>query len=442
MAGAQAQAVPSSRKKFLKNLTVLVGGTASSRVIGILAAPILTRIYDPADFALLAVVVALASLFIPIASLSYEQAIAVSQRQSESDNLFIVSLLLPAVLGLVLVLVGFFFGDILATMLRNAELAAWIWAVPLFVVIRGWLKAGSYYCVRKSAFSLISAVAVAEALATAGAKLGAAHIWGASSATLLFGGLFGVTLGGVMFAIVIWFTTFRAVVKKVSVSGMLAGIKGYKEFPLFNSWTLLVNAVAENVVLLLFSGFFSPAIVGAYSLANRMVNMPAAYVGSNFSKAFLGHAAEHHRRGRALSRTLVQGTAALAGVGVVPFAALFLFGTEIFGFVFGSSWMTAGRYAEIIAPGLFFVLINKPAAATYSIYRKVRERLIYSVLYTIARVAGIVIGLMRFGDPAACLAILAAVMVIFNCFFIGFAYTFTLRGDSDVAEARDSQSLR
>ena len=48
---------------FLKAVSVLMGGTAFAQLLSVLITPLLTRLYSPNDFALLAIYISLHAIF-------------------------------------------------------------------------------------------------------------------------------------------------------------------------------------------------------------------------------------------------------------------------------------------------------------------------------------------------------------------------------------------
>src|SRR5690606_1181995 len=269
---------------FVRNVGLLSGGTVGARAIGLLAAPFLSRIYEPSDFALLAVVTSLSSTLFAASSLSYDQAIAVTRREAESSNLFVVSLLLVGALGVILLVPALVFPHGIAGLLNNPELAVWAWTIPVVVVARGWLQVAGFLCVRNAWFAVIGAAALAEGVVAAAAKLGLAYLWGPDPGAMLIGAILGIGAGVATFAGGPRLRPPGSGRHRMSKARMIAAVKRYREFPLFNSWTTLLNAVSENINVLLFSAFFSPAVVGAYSFARRTVSVPVTYLGTNVYK--------------------------------------------------------------------------------------------------------------------------------------------------------------
>ena len=63
------------KSRFARNVAVVSAGSAMGQGLLIVSAPLLTRLYTPADFGVLAVYVSIVSILVVVASLRYEMAI-------------------------------------------------------------------------------------------------------------------------------------------------------------------------------------------------------------------------------------------------------------------------------------------------------------------------------------------------------------------------------
>ncbi|HEX7001835.1 MAG TPA: hypothetical protein VF164_09075, partial [Trueperaceae bacterium] len=74
----------------LRNVGMLAVGTAAGHVVSILAAPLLTRVYSPADFGLLAVFTAVTAIAGVAVSLRLGLAVAVPAEHEEGIEIVLV----------------------------------------------------------------------------------------------------------------------------------------------------------------------------------------------------------------------------------------------------------------------------------------------------------------------------------------------------------------
>src|SRR5579864_4317949 len=101
----QAQSHPS----FASDVLRLASGTASAQVVGILAAPLIARMFAPQVFGALAIFASVAGIISVVSCLRYEIAIYLPERDEDAANIAALSaLLVTGITGLSAVLVWLF----------------------------------------------------------------------------------------------------------------------------------------------------------------------------------------------------------------------------------------------------------------------------------------------------------------------------------------------
>src|SRR5690606_29477155 len=96
----------SPKSNFARSVSILVGGTAGAQLITIAATPLLTRLYTPNDFGVLAVYMSVLALFTVVASLRYELAIPLPESDDDAIHIVVLCLfitLLMTVLSLIII---------------------------------------------------------------------------------------------------------------------------------------------------------------------------------------------------------------------------------------------------------------------------------------------------------------------------------------------------
>ena len=84
--------VEKSNKTLIGNIATLMGGTAFGRLITILAAPVLARLFNPDVFGVAALLIAIAVVLNSVSSLRYEHAIILPPDQDQAVALSRLSL--------------------------------------------------------------------------------------------------------------------------------------------------------------------------------------------------------------------------------------------------------------------------------------------------------------------------------------------------------------
>lgn len=373
------------KNPFARGVSMLVGGTASAQLLTVLAAPLLTRLYSPEDFGLLAVYGSLLAIISVIASLRYELAIPLPEDDQEAANVAALSLLLITSTTLLSVLATVFFGKHIANALGVPALAAYLWLLPVAVLLGGFYTVFNYWSVRTKRFSTIAGTKVRQSLATVAIQIAAFKLGGVA---LLFAQVAGQSVGTASLALpALKLPAF----KEISWQGIKKAAERYKRFPIFSTWEGLFNTAGGQLPPLLFAALFSPAAAGLYSLANRILNLPMSLIGQAIGQVFFANAAEAHRAGKLGS--LVSGLhAKLAHIGISPALLLVLLGPELFSFAFGENWSQAGEFSRWMAPWLYLVFVSSPLSTLFAVTENLKQGLAFQVILLVARIVAILIG--------------------------------------------------
>lgn len=141
---------------FVRNAALLASSTVLGQGLVILVQPLLTRIYRPEDFGLLALYASILSLAAVVVNLRYEQTIQLPKEESEARNLLFLSLGIGV--GLSLLMGGFFF-------LFRDLLSQWLavplppWFAPLVLLglaCIALMQAGSMWALRLGQFGALA----------------------------------------------------------------------------------------------------------------------------------------------------------------------------------------------------------------------------------------------------------------------------------------------
>jgi O-antigen/teichoic acid export membrane protein len=79
---------------------------------------------------------------------------------------------------------------------------------------------------------------------------------------------------------------------------------------------------------------------------------------------------------------------------ILPFVLMGFFAPQVFGFIFGADWVEAGSYAQILLPWIFMVSLVMPLSFIPDLYRKQRMAMIIDGVKLVARLAGLVVGVI------------------------------------------------
>jgi O-antigen/teichoic acid export membrane protein len=373
------------KHKFARGASVLAGGVAGQQMMLLLAAPLLTRLYSPADFGLLAVYTGILSIFVVAAALRYEVAIPLPEDEGEAANLTVLSLAIVVLFALASAVLVVFLGKSVANLTGVPLLSQYSWLLPIGIFLAGVYQVFNFYGLRTKSFTAISGTRVKQALATLAIQLMGYKL---SPSALLIGHMSGHGVGCLSLAkVALAGPHFR----KVDLMGLRAAAIRYRRFPLYSTWGALLNTGGAQLPPLLLAALFSPAAAGMYSLAYRVLGMPITLIGNSIGNVFMSSAADARRNDRLA--ILVAGVyEKLAHIAMGPTLVTLVAGPELFAVVFGEQWRGAGNFARWMAPWLFLVFVTSPLTTVYEVLEKQNQSNIFQIALLTTRLGAIALG--------------------------------------------------
>lgn len=378
------------KNSFARGVSVIVGGTASAQILLVLVMPILTRLYTPEDFGLLAVYTSLLALIGVISSLRYELAIPLPENDIAAANVAALSLLLVVVSTLLTTIFLLILGTSIAELLGAPMFTNYLWLLPVGVFLSGSYTVFNYWSVRTKRFGAIARTKLTQAITSLVIQLATFKLGGIG---LLLGQVAGQSAGTTNLArLALAMTAF----KQFSWVGIKEVAVRYKRFPIFSTWSGFANAAGAQLPPIMFAALFSPVAAGFYALAYRVTALPISLVGSALQSVFLSTAAEAHRNNQLGDKVkgLLDNSIQLA---IIPTAILVLTGPDLFTLVFGAQWRQAGVMVQWIAPWLLMQFCTGPLTIVNAVAEKQHLGLIMQMQLLAVRIVMLIIG-AYYGD--------------------------------------------
>jgi O-antigen/teichoic acid export membrane protein len=326
-----------------RNVLKLAGGTAGSQLIAVAAAPILTRLYGPQSFGVLATFTSILALLNVVSSLRYELAIAVPEDDDEAVALVWLCFVLVAISTGLTALGVLLLGDQLVIWLNAPALNPLLWLLPVGVLLSGVYQPLSYWAIRHKQFGLLAQTKFRQSIFCVITNLAAAPL-----------GTIGLLLGQIVSQSAGFVSILRkslALLQRPAVTPAVLGrtLQRYSHFGIYSSPAGLINMAGSELPIIILASSFGTQPVGQLALAQRVLLLPAGLIGASVAQVFLSKAAEHHRRGSLpslvsdASRKLLLWAISTA----IPFA---IAGPLLMPIVFGGEWLLSGKIIVLLIP--------------------------------------------------------------------------------------------
>lgn len=355
---------------FARNVALLAGGTAVGQAIVVLASPILTRLYTPGDFGVLAVYSSLLGILSTVAALRYELAIPLAEKDEDAAALVVLSLVIVVGISMMVVVGVGIWGDKLS---HAFYIGKYIWLLPIGLGAVGVYQIFNYWAIRRRLFKYISRTKINQGLAMVSTQLCLGTFTKGP-----FGLLLGSILGGVVGTITLS-RSYRKAGLKPTFSMMRYMAARYIRFPLMSSFASLLNSGALQLPPLLFVWLYGPTVAGWFALVQRVMGAPMALIGQAVAQVYLGEASCLVRNSDfgSLKTQYLKLTYRLLLIALIPAVLMGLGGRPIFSWIFGFQWEEAGFYAQLLALMFALQLVSAPLSQTMNMLSKQHWQLMW-----------------------------------------------------------------
>lgn len=348
---------PLLQNRFLRAVLTLASASAAGQLIMLAVTPVLTRLYTPEAFGVLAVFSSLMGVVLVVSSLRYELAIPLPRSDRNAAQLLVLALFIN--LGTVAV-------TTIAVLLLRHKVAAWVktpalanllWILPIAIMTAGTYQALNYWAVRNQDYKRIARTRISQGIANVTAQI-AGGFAGLGALGLVLGQVVGQSVGVSRLAKGVGLRQFWHRTQGSSLRSR-ALVKVHQRFPKYDVPAAGVNAMSTQLPNFALAVLFNPATAGFYYLAERIIGTPMSMVGQAVAQVLYGQSREEIRNGvfqHTVKRILLVLTLAVS----LPVLFIFVFAEPVFVLIFGEAWRQAGGYASWLVIGLAMQFVYSP----------------------------------------------------------------------------------
>lgn len=389
-----------------KKIATLLTGTAIGQVIPLLAQLLIARMYTKVQFGEANLINSVFTILLVLTTCMYEQAIMLPEDDDDAFDIVIGSTVLSFVMSTIWLII-FCIAPVrvfVADIFDKASFANVLPWVSLYVFFGAGYQITNYWVNRKGMYKQLSSNRVIKAVSTSGINLA----FGVKPFNRMFNGILvgriageGVSWFGLMLRI--WRKELHRF-KKTSPAKVLAQMKRYRKFPMMIVPARLINAIAQQIPVFLLTFFFSYAVQGSYSMTYSVLAVPISLISRAVGDVFRERASEIYAKTGQCKDLLIKTAKPLLIYSCVPFALLMIFANQIVPFIFGSEWVEAGRYVQIMVPAFFVMFVVTPFSFMFMIAERQEFELLWQLGFIALTVSGFLIGYFVGGTPESAIA--------------------------------------
>lgn len=408
-------------RSVFKNVGILASGSIISKIIGFASYPVITRLYTPDDFGILAVFTSALFIIYPFGTLRYSITIPLPKSNGLAMNIFALGLVLLLVITIFLSALFLLVGNKIFSIFNATEISTYWWLLVLGIAGASLFDLLTHWATRIKSFTTVAK----------------AHIWQTLAAVFfqIALGLIGIKPGGLLSSEVARkgigvFTLskkFQQELKQhlaqISSKRILFVFKYYRYLPIYHLPSQLLSILTLKIPLLFYAFNYGTETAGQLGLALMVVGVPMGLLGRTTANAYY---AEIANIGSAHKQKIFDITKSLAKrlllIGSFPTLLLLLFSPFMFQFLFGSAWLQAGQFTSIMAFYLFFEFMVTPFIKIFNVFNAQRKYLEISIV-RIVLIVVVFISVFVWGiDAYLALALYTFAMIIHHLYTIGKIY--------------------
>ncbi|MBR4531776.1 oligosaccharide flippase family protein [bacterium] len=417
---------------FAKNILTLLTGTTAAQIIPFAVSPVLTRLYSPDDFGVLALFFSICSILSVVAAGRYELSIVIPEKDEEAANIVALAIWISVFFALFMQIVFAVFNSGIASLLGNESISFWLYFVPLVVFMMSLYNILRYFSIRIKDFKNVAVTRAVKSASGAFIKLGLGFA-GFTSGGLVAGEVASHFFGNTSLVRNVY--RRKELFSGVNRAKMVEEAKKYSDFPKFSLPGALSNALSLNLNSFFLTSLFSLAVLGQYALVNKAVSVPLTLLGSSVSDAYFQRAARERNETGSAKNAFIQSAKYLSFIAVPVFLVLFFFGNEFFAFVFGESWRIAGSYAKILSFLVAVRLVASPLSVTMSTFEKQKTSLMLTLLQLVLMVVVFVVSTVFSLEMEKFLMLYTALMTLYYVLMLVVCFNIAVKGRKNAGKA-------
>lgn len=414
------------KSEFVKNSFILASGTTIGQILPILVTPILSRIYKPEEFGVLAVFMSLTVILSLLANGRYEIAIILPVQKHHSFNILMLSVILSFSFSVFLLIIIIFFNIQIANLLKLPQIRPWLWALPISVFLLATYSSLTYFYTKTKNYKTIARSSIIRGVAMVIAQIGLFFLHNGTAALI----------GGYVIALFSGFNSFiigiikdKNLLQSFSLKKIKFLYKKYKKFPLFQMPAAVLNHLGSDLPNLLIPTFYDSTHLGYYSFSYRLLTAPSTFVGQAISKVFLQSCSELKNSQKPLVPTYVNVLKKITLLIAPFFLILLLFSKPLFTIIFGKQWTTAGLIAQILTPWLFMRFIISIMSSVLYVFEKHKTILVTQVILLLSTYVPFVVSKKLNFNFIQFTAVFTIFLTIFYLIYGYYTYIITKKGD-------------
>ena len=348
--------------EFLNHVLILMLGTGLAQAIPILASPIISRIYSPAEYGVFGLYTSMVSIGATFITLRYEQVIVLAKTSKDALNLVILTFLISIVFLAALMIGTAVIGKSHVLSLLQAEsMAPYFYLLFPGILLTTIVQILNYALSREKKYKDLAAMKLVQMGGLTITQLGLG-IKGFNGMGLIMGNVIGNLLASIF--LLQNFFKHILTIPDISIRRMNELARNYKKFPLYNTFGDTINVVAANLHIILFLKYFGQEVTGIIAFTSLLFLAPVSLIATSFSQVFYQKIATLESKASLLA-AYYNGLKYLLPIAAAMILVALLIPHNLIPFIFGEKWTGTSTYLLPLSVWFGFQFVGSSLSMIY-----------------------------------------------------------------------------
>jgi O-antigen/teichoic acid export membrane protein len=381
-----------------KSILILFSGNILSQVILFATTPILTRLYTPKDFGVLASYTALISILLAISILSFEKVIPLVSNEKFAINIVSLSTAILSLFTIIVFAMLYYLGEEILNIFNMMDLLDYFWLIPLSLFIAGLYQIFNYYAIRNNSFNDISISKVSQSLSQVITQIVFSLVLGSNTLWLLIGDGIGRS-SGVLRLFKVFLNTKKKFIRVFKLKLVFLGFRKFKSFSFKATLSAFLSTFTIQVPIIIIGYVYDPYFAGLYLLSQKVIGLPITLISRSISQVYYSEAIKLLREGPdKLSSFFKKSIIKIFLISLVPFIFVSVIAPTAAEYFLGDEWLESGRYIQLLIPMFIAQISITPLGQTLYVTNSTGLHLIWEIIRLILLSIGISIPIIYNND--------------------------------------------
>jgi len=362
------------KSMLLKNTLILSVGQFISQILLLIFLPVITRLYSPDDFGVLAAFVAAANILSSFFVLKFDQALVLPESDSVAKYLLNFISKIPLVFFLILIGPFIFFESSLSELFNLKD--SFVYLIPLLAMLISYGQIFLAYRNRQERYLLMSYGRVLLVISTIILQIGFTHFCDINN-----GLVYGLLGGHLIYLITIGYHDLKELSYfiKGSKNKYRAFFIEYKDFAKYTLPSSFLNISTIQLIPIILLFYYGAEVAGLIFIIQKLLGAPFGLLGESLKQVVYKKMSTLASNYLGLFKLTTQVVVLAFVFGAVLMSIIYILLPYLFNFLFPLEYYNSVEFFLYLIPLYLFQLAVSPILSVVYVMKRQKEYFVWEI---------------------------------------------------------------